>query len=484
MKKRTKVIMALAAACAGTLVLGACSTEDPYKQYREEGYVYTVIFDSNGGMLASNSNTQVKFFMQESDVEEGHKIYAPDDTIALGNDFTTCSWTGHFLSGWYKKSEERKDADGNPVDDFGAVCKEVQVTEEDENGNEQPVLDDLGNPVTELISENGKGPGHIYSEEWDFSKKLTKSDFNVDSDGDGENDTLLLYAGWFTNYEYLIHWNTPSESGDITIEFDPTLDAAKAEFSVPNWGSEEDQNVKMIYPNTFLSLTGKTFSALYEDAAKTKKVETFTHEGKVVDGKCENGLKVYYADYLDGEWFHVYRPEDLTGNMVMSGCYEIYEDLDFSETRWSYSGSFQGEIHGNGHTLSNISAVNAGTNDEVGGLFGRILEGALFEDITFENLTFSLQKGSIRGTALFGAFAGEVSEDATFKDVRVTGTFKIGCETTAYPPFCKQTEYHYHVGILSGNGVAESKIDFEIELEGVGDIVPTLDADGVTVHIN
>lgn len=477
--------MALAAACAGTLVLGACSgNEDLYQSYRDEGYVYTVIFDSNGGMLASNANTRVKYLLQESDVEKGCRIFAPSDRTALGNDFTTCSWDGHFLSGWFKNSEERKDANGNPVDDFGAVCKEVPVTEADQNGVEQPVLDDLGEPMTQWISENGKGPGHLYSDPWDFSKKLTKSDFNVDSDGDGENDTLQLYAGWFTNYQYLIHWSTPTESGDTIIEFDPTIDTAKMEIPVPTWGSEEDKNVKMVYPNAFPALSGKTFSALYEDAAKTKKVDKLTHEGSTEGGVCKDGLKEYYADYLDGEWFHVYQPEDLSTNMALTGCYEIYADLDFTDTRWSYSGSFQGEIHGNGHTISNLSATNAGTNDEVGGLFGKILDGALFENVTFENLTFNLQKGSIRSNALFGLLAGEVGENAKFENVHITGTFKIGCEPDAFPPFCQQSQYKYHVGILSGNGVAESKIEYNVKLEGVGEIVPTLDDDGITVHIN
>ena len=337
----------------------------------------------------------------------------------------------------------------------------------------------------ELRSANGKAPGYVYSDPWDFSKKITASDFNTDSDGDGENDTLLLYAGWVPQYIYRLHWTTPSgESGTEQLTFDPMADPAKMEIQAPTWG--EGESVELTY-GSFPKLTGKTFSALYSDEAKTQKVDVLKHSGKVNEEKgiCENGIADYYVDLLDGEWYHIYRAEDFVSRSVTNGCYEIYNDLDFSNTRWAFTGSFQGEFHGNNHKISNITVVDDSTNSEYGGLFGRIMEGALFENVTFENVTYTLAKGSRRSTALFGFFAGEISSEAEFRQVKITGTYRIGCEPTGMTPFCSQTAFGYHVGLISGNGVGGDKIDHSgVKLEGVGNVEPKLNEDeSITITV-
>lgn len=485
MKKKTKVIIAVAVACAGTFVLGACGGQDRYTPYREQGFNYTVIFDSNGGMLASNSNTQIKYLLKDSDVAKGCKLHEPNDADSFGNDATTCSWDGHFLAGWYRGRTERKNADGDPLDDYGYVCKETPVMQEDEDGNQVPVLDDKGNQKTELLSENGRGPAYTYSDRWDFSKKVTPADFNVDSDGDGTKDTLLLYAGWAPHYQYRIHWSTPYDAGDtLSIIFDPLIDSGKMSISLPTWGTEEERLVKMNY-GSFPQVPGKTFSAAYYDAAKTQKIEgSLQHPGEKPDdpeflasATCEKGIMDIYADYIEGDWCHVYEPKDLATNMSISGCYEIYNDLDFSQTKWTFNGAFKGELHGNNHTISNITVTNGDTNSSYGGLFGRIQDGALFENVTFENLIFNLEKGTRQGTGLFGLFAGEVDSGVKFENVKITGKFVIGCQPDAVPPFCSQEQFGYQVGVLSGNGTMEGKVEYNVEVEGVGNVRPERNSD-------
>lgn len=487
-------MVAVAIACAGTLVLGACGGEDKYGPRREEGYIYTVIFDANGGQLQSNSNSQIKYLLHENDVAKGCKIYEPDDRdVFRGEDSVTCSNTGYFLAGWYRGKTDRVNENDEPVDDYGFVCKAVPVTEKDDNGVEKPVLDENGDQVTELLSENGRGPGYVYSDPWDFSKKITPSDFDTDSDGDGKNDTILLYAGWVPEYQYRVHWKTEGgRSGVSTLSFNPDADSAKREIPVPSWGEEGAKQSEMAYGD-FPKVDDATFTALYTDEARTQKVDVMTHPGEMLDGTdaedeafrktgaCFHGIVDYYADYKEGEWFRIYTAADLARNLRLGGCYEILDDLDFNEITWKYLASFKGKFIGNNHSIKNITFSQGDSSAALGGLFGAIEDEAVFQNISFENVSYTFEKGSRMGTGMFGLFAGTVGEETTLENVKVSGTFSIGFdEKTSQGFFVAQDEYHYHVGLLSGNGVAEEKIDFSgITLKGVGRVTPTADEHGV-----
>ena len=193
MKKKTKIVLALAAACAGTLVLGACAGPTPKDFYAEEkngGYSIAVHFDMSGGTFASNKNTQVDHLYRPSDLEKGIKIVPPNER--LGTTVYEVEKTGYFLAGWYRNRELREDTDGRPLDVEGNVC-DIEKEVLDEKGN--PKKDINGDPITILVSEAGLEQGYTYSDPWDFDKKLTLQDVDLDAEY-----ALTLYAAWVPHF--------------------------------------------------------------------------------------------------------------------------------------------------------------------------------------------------------------------------------------------------------------------------------------------
>ena len=443
MKKKTKIIISLAVACAGTLVLAACGTSTPYKELEKQGNNVRVRFDANGGGFSGRADTTiVSFNYRLEDVETGNlRVYAPEDSAHLKDSASVASREGFFLAGWYKGREERKDASGKPLDEYGEVCDE-------------------------------KDQAFIYSDRWDFSKNLALSDMEEE----GDSYILTLYAAWIPVFEYRIQMET--ENGWETVAsttFDPTdsNQNAKREIKIPVWNEETGALDYGYFPTPSLSreneegekvTTALTFENVYASAEKTQPLEAISHDGEIdyEHGIGVNSVVTYYGEFREGNWFRIKKAEQLAKNMRVDGCYEIYDDLDFSEVSWPASvstGTFGGTIVGlNGvHKISNITVTNSNPESRIaGGLFGRVLASARIEDITFENVTFTLAQGSRFATAQFGLFAGDLDEGATINNVHVTGTFYFGA------PMQRFSTATTRVGILTGNSVTDG-ITYEIE---------------------
>lgn len=476
MRKRTKIIFALAVACAGTLVLGACADEGPYRELKEEDNACVQIrYEANGGLFDQRANTSVVNVYKLEDVQKGIVIYAPDDDENIDKDASTIARGGYFLAGWYSVREPRVNEKGEPLDEDGNVCN-VEKTVVDEKG--EPVLDLEGKEQTVLLSVNGKEQSYTYSNRWDFEgkKKLTLNDVKETDDG----YALTLYAGWIPEFTYRVNMEVDGKWQVVaTKTFNPLERPELESIGVPTWDETTGKMDYGEFPEAKLEKEGKavalTFEAVYADKEKSKPLTEITHSRSY---NRENGTATeeelyidYYADYREGLWFRIHTAQQLADNARTDGCYEILEDLDFVDKDgkpviWpnAFKGSFSGTIVGidaegneTVRKISNVTVTESGTSSSYGGLFGKINADARIENVNFENATFHLQKGTRTPVAQFGLFAGELNSTAKIKNVTVSGTFKFGLEPEGEDgipnDFIVNSKNSFH--ILTGNGVTE-----------------------------
>lgn len=419
MKKKTKIIIALAVACAGTFVLAACASGSRYKQYAEEGYSVLVRYDSNGGRFVKE-NVNVVHVLPADKVKEGVYLTPPEKVD--GNDLTI-SREGYFFAGWYETREPRVDGSGNPLDEDGVLC-----------------------------SVSGEDQGYIYSDPWDFEHDIFKTDKVEYVEGEY---SFVLYAAWVPNYECEFYSETENgwELYD-TFSYNPEQ---QTQLPVPSWS---ERTGAMEY-GQFPSQANKTFRAAYADPDKQEQIEMYGGgEWDKDHALAVDRVSKVYVVWDEGVWFHIRTADQLIDNARSNGCYEIYENLDFTEKNWPISfssGDFAGIFRGNGHTISNVSVRQTGTNLQYGGLFARIRANAQFEEISFENITYTLAGGSRIPDAQFGLFTGDLSRDAKMESVVVTGTLAI---TNEIYPQLSDGNYRYEIGLCTGNFFTEG-IDYQ-----------------------
>ena len=204
----------------------------------------------------------------------------------------------------------------------------------------------------------------------------------------------------------------------------------------------------------------------------------------VVLGSTNNNNDAAY--WKDGEWFKIKNASQLSSNARINGCYEIYEDLDFSELSWPAafsSGNFRGKFLGidGVKKISGVKVFQSDISQTYGGLFSRISADAEFSDINFENATYSLEKGSrIQGSS-FGLFAGNIDGNAKLENISVSGKIIIG---NIYVDSSHPLE-SYNIGLVNGN---ISNVDTGISCENIAcesdvpeKIVCTVEANGNVV---
>lgn len=486
MRKKTKIIVALTIACAGTLVLGACTSDKTYSGLRDQGYSISVKYDVNGGTLASLQASNLVDVYRLEDVNKGVKLLTPDDD-RRGTNSRSVSCTGYFLAGWYAHREPRVDASGNPLDEDGNICNISTL-----------VVDNEGNPVIEngsekyvMLSENGKEQGYMYSDPWDFEKDtFPRASDNVDlGNMKAENGeyNFTLYAAWIPEYTYRIWVENEGEWEEIGKRvFSPIYNPEDMEIEIPVWNEETGAQDFGRFPDP----DNRSFIAVYGDKNKSQALESIVHKGSwdPATGVSVNGITDFYAEFDQGRWYHISTAEQFLKNLTTSGCYDIRADLDFTDVAWDVkmlTGSFEGTIQGNNHKFMNISTQLATPDSVYGGLFGRIREGAKFEDVSFENITFNLVRGSRTNGAMFGLFAGELSEKAVMKNVTVSGKLVVGSDddTVDFVPQYSirddgSKRYIYEIGILTGNFVTNGISTDNLTVEGIGKVSVEKDENG------
>lgn len=418
--------------CVAALILiTGCSAEPtPYEKNDLEGYTVSVKFDANGGTFTTNSSVIVDSFNPASLHKNGEgkaeiALLSPDNPLR-GNDAFNVSRPGYFLAGWYAVRTE---------------------------------------------AANGE---YTYGDKWDFDSDLVTVDPNAAHSS--ATPVLTLYAAWIPRFEIQFCDKT---SGEVlkSLDFDPTTENVSA----PAWNTETGTLEMYKFP----ARNGYTFTAAYYDDGFTKALDTenVVHPG-VIDyetGTAKDTVLKLYVEYTEGEWYRIYTAEQLTDNANLNGHYEICADLDFTDEIWPtvfMYGNFNGEIKGNGHTVSNVTFAQTNNSKANAGLFGQLTEKASITDLTFQNVTFTVQSGTRVAGTNYGLLAGTVSADAVLSGV------KIQSSALQIDSSCYFGVDDYSIGLVCGMG-NNILPDAEITCTVVGDnpdrITVTLDGHQVTL---
>ena len=438
MVKKLKVLLLVLGACALCSGIAACATMTPPEEYEAQGYTVTVSYDPNGGSFMGRDGVTIvdmfnpSRYQADADGNVSIKLTEPTDPDrpSGSSEPITLTRTGYFLAGWYRTRNIVTDAEGNPVDENGAVLEET------EDGN-----------YVYVGTETTGYPAYTYAGQWDFEED------RLVYDGTEESRTLTLYACWVPYFEFNYYYE---ENGEWvlydTTDFDYKTTNAEGSSSfdrdtvwLPQW-DDGAMNYGHSYAGSslfeFPARDGYTFDAAYVDAERTQPItDSFEHQGYVdyETGTAVNRVQNIYVDFLEGTRYRIETAEQLSANGDAKGWYEILADLDFQDGKVAWpaalsSNVFSGKFYsteGQTYTLSNISVKHSSGSALQGGLFGAVAKGAVIDRVAFENVTFDLAYtgARLRDTS-FGTFAGIVEEGAQVTSVTLSGAeMRIGAIT-------------------------------------------------------
>lgn len=425
MKLKIKAIAMVLLMLSVVLAAGCSAEESPYARNDAQGYNLSVKYDANGGVFTTNTSVIVDTYHPDQLPKDGSgnaqiALLAPDNALR-GNDAFTAVKNGCFLAGWYAQRNESLDAEGNTV--------------------------------------------YTYSQPWNFETDTLPVDLSQSHTA--AEPVLTLYAAWVPLFEVAVYDRSTGEYLD-SYTFQP--DNAEP-IQLPAWNKETGAIEMYRFPEK----SGCTFSALYLDAEGTQAVtgETLSHPGTVdyATGTAENTCLKVYADYLEGEWFHIYTAQQFADNASVKGSYVIHSDLDFSEVNWPTSfmhGNFSGTIEGNGFRFTNIHLTQTNNSKVNTGLFGYLTENAKITDVTFENVTLTIQGGTRVAGSCYGLVAGSVSSDAALSGLAVKSS-RILIDSACYFGV-----NDYVIGLVCGMGSIPGVDPAEIACEATGDAPETV----------
>lgn len=434
MNKKIKVILLTVFALMLAFLVSSCDDGSPYALYDESGYQISVKYDANGGTFTTGTTVIVDTYgMNSLPTKNGQKVaklVEPSDKEIRGAGQTfTPSKKGYTFAGWYAKRTEVKNSDGTV--------------------------------------------SYVYENKWDFSKDRLYLDPNKEYSA--KEPVITLYAAWTPEFKFEFY---SLDNPDVLLsEYEVS---AGGEISVPSW-NKSDGTIDM---HNFPEIKGKTFEAVYTDPEGKNKVmgDTVKHIGTLneKDATAVNPVMKLYIETIDGEWKHIFTAKQF-GEITQNGNYVIENDIDFRGTNifgeevyynWGdylVSGEFKGKIIGkeqpNGEP---IKIKNLTFNQKSGsdifrvGMFGRIGDGAVIENVAFEDAVMIMDTGAdMRSGVSFGLLAGTISENAIIDDVTVTGTIKISSD-------CKFLGDKF-IGLVCGAGDTHG-IDYSgIVVEPYGD---------------
>lgn len=434
MNKRQKLILSLGSAGILALGLGACSSKTQLETYQEQGYKIFITYDANGGaFLGRDGVTLMDMFKPAQYDTDGDgkvtiKLLEPTDegrkTGTTGA--ISLSRPSHFFAGWYESRELIKNADGKVVDEDGKPLTETE--------------DGYVYEGTEKTAT----PAYTYSKQWDFTND------KVEYDSANGVVEMTLYAAWVPYYQFNYYYKNTQNEWELygTTDFDykttnevgsSTADADT--IWMPDW-KDGAMNYSHAYANEasffhFPKMDGKTFFKAYKDAECTQEITgSLEHEGTLnyETGKAVNRVQNVYVVFEEGERYKIETAEQLANNGNAKGYYEILGDLDFTDKTWpaALSGkTFEGKfVSGTGApvTVKNVKLSIAGSDVEMGGLFGKIGATAIIDNVNFENVRVDIAADTTTvEDATFGTFAGNINDGATVSNVKLSNvTLAIG----------------------------------------------------------
>lgn len=443
-------VLAISAAIVLMIITLFSSTgsqwKDPYKDFDKQGYSITVRFDAGDGQFANRDVTVVDVFSAD-DFEAGEdgKIQIPlldPQDKKRGAQAYIVDNPGYVLAGWYTDRQPRADEQGRPLDEYG-----------------------------ELTEISGKEQGWIYSGLWNFDSDTVSVDpATVES---GEDAVLTLYAAWVPAVQFhLYNLNQLDKDGNpVLLE---TYESSK--LSVPTWKNGA-VSLGGNFPKLKITVTENgeeiqkdtTPNGIYADAQKTQPItQPITVDINYENGTINTPAVDVYVDLIEGAWFRISSVKQFYKHARPDGNYIIEADLDFSVkgALWPtnfYKGQtqFTGTIQGNGHTMSNITVLQP-DNAQQGGLFGFIGAGASITDLHFENVTYTATGSRTQGST-FGLLCGTLSDQATLKDVTISG--KLLIDPSQYLEGMDFASY----GLIAGSGNTAGISLENVRVEAIGD---------------
>ena len=396
------VVIALMA--AGIVYAVTREVKGPFSEYEAQGFTVSVTFDPNGGNFKGSDSTIIDLYRVDSFGENGIKLLSPDDPTRDKNNALTISKTGYFLAGWYQTR--------TPID------------------------------------ENDLSKGYTYSGKWDFDVNTLNIEQGYDYSAD--ESVLTLYAAWVPYYNYEIY--TKGENGE-----DVLLSTVSAiNLTIPQWSTG---NVTLDMGN-FPVRDGYTLDKVYYYDTMSEVEPILSTDGKkmIITGAWDEETATsltptikLYTTWQEGEIYKIYSAKDLSANADPNGYYQIMADLDFTNTKWPAAFTekeFNGKIFGNGHTIKGISIESNSINRTDNGIFASLGANAYIEDITFENVTHTIDLMAVKNGSTFGLLTGNVSGNAKFNNVQISGKLLIGdnCAELA------TTDAIFTIGQLAASG--------------------------------
>ena len=317
-----------------------------------------------------------------------------------------------------------------------------------------------------------------YSEPWDFATdRLT---LPVSGTYTATQPQLTLYAAWAPTCTVEFYNADAPDQLVHTMKFENEIGGT---ITMPQW-SEKTGTLTM---NSIPKRDNYTFVKAYLDAACTQPIDgdTYQHPAKpnVDNGTIANGVLKVYLQWQEGNWFHIYTPEQLIKNVSIKGNYVLMNDLDFADASWPTSltqGDFAGTIEGNGHTISNVKVAQGNASKLNVGLFGVLTDAAVIRNVNFSNITFTIEKGTRVAGTNYGVLCGTRKDGATLEGVTVTDSH-LQVDSGAY---FGTTEYT--IGLLCGTGKVDDIGFAGIDYKVVGDNPEkvTISTDGNKVTLN
>ncbi len=372
MRNKLKLILLPCLLFVVALLATSCSDSSPFEDYDKAGYTVSVKYDANGGVFTTNTTTIIDTYNLGSYTanSEGMKeltLFAPD-AAERGNQAYTATKKDHYLVGWYAKRTETTDAEGKPA--------------------------------------------YTYSDPWDFHTDKLFLDANKTYSS--KDVVKTLYAAWIPTFTYDYEFYVFDDAGVPqhvgTTGINPL---ANTTITLP---CDNEETGRVMSPNSFPVIEGKTYDKIYLDADKTTELTaaTLTHPGKLNKETVtvENRVMKIYCTVTDGVYYNITRPEQLTKNPNLNAVYTLENDLDFTGKYWPAlftSNTFHGKVIGNGHTIRNITITQNNNANMTFGLFGKLSESAEIRDVTFDNITVNIKQYPKTQGATFGILAGEVS---------------------------------------------------------------------------
>lgn len=146
--------------------------------------------------------------------------------------------------------------------------------------------------------------------------------------------------------------------------------------------------------------------------------------------------QVIYAKYIKGEWEILKNTEDVKSKLFMStkvsatDKFYLIQDIDCTDVSVAPFEKFEGQLQGNGFTLSNLQVTLGQRSSRLDGgksvaLFGQICKTAKIENVRFENIAVEYPtKSKITTWTCYFLFT-QFDLGASVSDVAITGTFKF-----------------------------------------------------------